>query len=62
MIVEEIMKTDVITLTHNHTIKDALQMNASHIKFDIFRSLMKIKTVVGIVTDRDITRCHYLPS
>ncbi len=53
MIVEEIMKTDVSTLTSNSTIADAIQM----MKTRRIRHLPVIdhsNQIIGLVTDRDI--------
>ena len=53
MIVEEIMKTNVITLTQNHSINDAYKLMLHH-KIRHFPIVDENKHLLGIVSDRDI--------
>ncbi|MFD2640271.1 acetoin utilization AcuB family protein [Piscibacillus salipiscarius] len=53
MLVEEIMKKDVITLEPHHTIKEALSLlNEHHIRH--IPIVNEYNSVVGIISDRDI--------
>ncbi|MGG0644777.1 acetoin utilization AcuB family protein [Sporosarcina gallistercoris] len=53
MLIEEIMKTDVITLTPGHTIKEAADlMRTSHIRH--LPIVSDDNQLVGIITDRDL--------
>ena len=53
MIVEEIMKTNVITLTQNHSINDAYKLML-HYKIRHLPIVDENKHLLGIVSDRDI--------
>ena len=53
MIVEEIMKTNVITLTQNHSINDAYKLMLHH-KIRHLPIVDENKHLLGIVSDRDI--------
>ena len=53
MIVEEIMKTNVITLTQNHSIDDAYKLMLHH-KIRHLPIVDENKHLLGIVSDRDI--------
>ncbi|GKV69549.1 acetoin utilization protein AcuB [Sporosarcina sp. NCCP-2716] len=53
MLIEEIMKTDVITLTPSHTVKDAADlMRERHIRH--LPIIEDGSRLVGIITDRDL--------
>lgn len=53
MLIEEIMKTEVITLTPDHTVKDAADlMRTHHIRH--LPIVIQNNQLVGIVTDRDL--------
>lgn len=53
MLIEEIMKTEVITLTPRHTIKEAADlMRTSHIRH--LPIVIDDNQLVGIITDRDL--------
>jgi acetoin utilization protein AcuB len=55
MIVEEIMRTNVITLTQNHSINDAYKQMLHHkIRHLPIVAESKSKQLLGIVSDRDI--------
>ncbi len=55
MIVEEIMKTNVITLTQNHSINDAYKLMLHHkIRHLPIVNENKGKKLLGIISDRDI--------
>lgn len=53
MLIEEIMITDVITLTPKHTVQDALNAMRTH-RIRHIPIVTEDEQVVGIVTDRDI--------
>jgi acetoin utilization protein AcuB len=53
MIVEQIMKANVVTLTPTHTIADAIEMIKQH-KIRHIPIINENSKVIGIVTDRDI--------
>ncbi|REB06528.1 CBS domain-containing protein [Sporosarcina sp. BI001-red] len=53
MLIEEIMKTEVLTLTPDHTVKDAADlMRSRHIRH--LPIVVQDNQLVGIVTDRDL--------
>ena len=55
MLIEEIMIKDVITLSPEHTVKDALQTMRDK-KIRHLPIVYSDGAVVGIVTDRDLER------
>ena len=60
MLIEEIMKRDVITLiTYQIRLKMRLKL-CWKTKFDISQLLQMTRSVVGIVTDRDLKEALFL--
>ena len=53
MLIEEIMKQDVVTLFPSNTVKDALKIMLEN-KIRHLPIITKDRAVVGIITDRDI--------
>jgi acetoin utilization protein AcuB len=53
MLIEEIMKKDVVTLSPSNTVKDALEIMLEN-KIRHLPIITEDRTVVGIITDRDL--------
>lgn len=53
MIVEEMMKTDLVTLTPDHTIAEAMKLLDTH-KIRHIPIVNDLHHVVGIISDRDV--------
>ncbi|RBN42994.1 acetoin utilization protein AcuB, partial [Priestia megaterium] len=53
MIVEEMMKTDLVTLTPEHTIAEAMKLLDTH-KIRHIPIINDLHHVVGIISDRDV--------
>jgi acetoin utilization protein AcuB len=53
MIVEEMMKTDLVTLTPDHTIAEAMKLLDTH-KIRHIPIVNDLHYVVGIISDRDV--------
>lgn len=53
MLIEEIMKTKVITLTPHHTVKDAIELIRAH-RIRHLPIIENDNKLIGIVTDRDL--------